>query len=190
MIQQLYTPFRHWSDNGSVWLISDTHFDDPDTLAMDQEWIAPAKQIEIINKFVYPTDTFICLGDVGNPEWVKKLRCKYKVLLLGNHDKKHRYEDVFNEIYAGPIFISDRILLSHEPINGLPWCLNIHGHDHNCREVFDEGCEHINLAANVCNYTPVNLKEIITGGKLAKINSIHRETINRAVAGKEGEIKT
>jgi len=83
MIQQLYAPFRHWSNNGSVWLISDTHFDDPDTIIMAPEWVTPAEQIEIINKLVYPNDTFICLGDVGNPEWVKKLRCKYKVLLLG-----------------------------------------------------------------------------------------------------------
>lgn len=57
MIQQLYAPFRHWSNNGSVWLISDTHFDDPDTIIMAPEWVTPAKQTEIINKLVYPTDT-------------------------------------------------------------------------------------------------------------------------------------
>lgn len=184
MIQQLYLPFRHWSKKGSVWILSDTHFDDSDTALMASGWITPEKQIEIINNLAYADDTFISLGDVGNPEWVKKIRCRYKVLLLGNHDKKHLYEDVFDEIYSGPLFISDRILLSHEPINSIPWCLNIHGHDHNCRQVFDEGCSHINLAANICNYTPVNLKEIIRSGKLAGINSIHRETINRAIAGK------
>lgn len=30
MIASLYQVFRHWSDNGSVYIISDTHFDDSD----------------------------------------------------------------------------------------------------------------------------------------------------------------
>ena len=29
------------------------------------------------------------------------------------------------------MFIADKILLSHEPVYGLPWRLNIHGHEHN-----------------------------------------------------------
>ena len=86
-----------------------------------------------------------------------------------------------SEIYAGPLFISDRILLSHEPVYGLTWCLNIHGHDHNGVEAYSEGCKHINLAANVCGYTPVNLGKLIKDGILSDIESIHRMTIDRAV---------
>lgn len=44
---------------------------------------------------------------------------------------------------------------------------------------------HINLAANVCNYTPANLGKLIKKGILSEIDSIHRETINLAIWKKE-----
>lgn len=94
--------------------------------------------------------------------------------------KKSDYVDYFDEIYPGPVFITEKILLFHEPVHGLPWCLNIHGHDHNCVEDYRKDCRHINLAANVCNYTPVNLGRLIRDGVLSGIDSIHRTTINRA----------
>lgn len=40
MIKTLYNTFRHWSSTGSVWIISDTHFDDPDCKHMDEYWIS------------------------------------------------------------------------------------------------------------------------------------------------------
>ena len=43
-----------------------------------------------------------------------------------------------------------------------------------------DGCKHLNVAANVCDYTPVNLGLLIKNGILSGIESIHRETINRA----------
>ena len=51
----------------------------------------------------------------------------------------------------------------------LPWCLNIHGHNHNNVEPYKEGCKHINLTANVCAYTPLNLGKAIKEGVLADI---------------------
>ena len=47
-------------------------------------------------------------------------------------------------------------------------------------ETYKEGCKHINLAANVCGYTPLNLGKMIKEGLLAEIPSIHRMTIDRA----------
>ena len=82
-----------------------------------------------------------------------------------------------------------KILLSHEPVYGLPWCLNIHGHDHNHMEPYKEGCKHINLTANACGYTPINLGKIIKEGVLADVPSIHRMTIDRQVErGKKNDI--
>ena len=150
MIPTLYEPFRHWSDGGSVYILSDLHFDDEDCKFKSPDWITPEEQLSVINGIVMKNDTFICLGDVGKPE------------------------------YTGPLFIAEKILLSHEPVYGLPWCLNIHGHDHNNMEPYKEGCKHINLAANVCGYTPINLGKIIREGVLADVPSIHRMTIDRA----------
>ena len=185
MITTLYPKFREWSDGGSIWILSDLHFDDEDTKLMCPTWVSPEEQIELINARVQPNDTFICLGDVGNPELVKLIRSRYKILIMGNHDQSvTRFKDYFDEIYTGPLFISDRILLSHEPIS-LPFCLNIHGHDHNNKCEYIDNCKHINLAANVCGYTPVNLGKIIKSGALASVSSIHRITIDNAVIRKQ-----
>ena len=180
MIKSLYPVFQPWSDNCSVLLISDTHFDDKDCLYMDPFWIKSDEQVKLINQTINKNDTFIHLGDVGDPKYIPKIHAKHKILLLGNHDRRADYTDVFDEIYTGPLFIADRILLSHEPVYGLPWCLNIHGHDHNNVEPYKEGCPHLNIAANVCNYIPVNLGKIIKNGVLANIKTIHRMTIDGA----------
>ena len=56
-------------------------------------------------------------------------------------------------------------------------------------EPYKEGCKHINLAANVCGYTPINLGKIIKDGVLTDVPSIHRMTIDRQVErGKKNDI--
>ncbi len=181
MIGTLYEPFRHWSETGSIFILSDLHFDDSDCKLMDPNWITPEEQLGIINKMLGKKDTFICLGDVGKPHYISHIKAGKKILLLGNHDSPGACKSFFDEVYKGPLFIAEKILMSHEPVYGLPWCLNIHGHDHNNIEEYQEGCKHINLAANVCDYTPINLGKIIKDGVLSDIDSIHRMTIDRAV---------
>ena len=67
----------------------------------------------------------------------------------------------------------------------LSWCLNIHGHDHNGSEPYAKGCKHLNLAANVCGFTPVSLGKLIKDGILSDIDSIHRQTIDSATERKK-----
>lgn len=92
MILTLYEPFRHWSDGGSVYILSDLHFDDEDCRLMNPGWVTPEKQIAIINKTVGKGDTFICLGDVGNAKYIPMIKARKKVLLIGNHDAKGAYK--------------------------------------------------------------------------------------------------
>ena len=180
MIQSLYGPFRHWSESGSIYMLADTHFDDADCKLMDPEWIAAEEQLEIITGMVHRNDTFIHLGDVGNGKYIAEIRAKKKILVLGKHDRCSDYAGLFDEVYTGPLFISDRILISHEPVCGLTWCLNIHGHDHSGQEAYGEDCKHLNLAANVCGYRPVSLGRLIKNGILSDVDGIHRETIDKA----------
>lgn len=102
MIPTLYEPFRHWSEGGSIFILSDLHFDDEDCKLMDPDWISPEEQLAIINKTVAKGDTFVCLGDVGNPKYVPMIKAKKKILLLGNHDARGAYKDLFDEVYTGP----------------------------------------------------------------------------------------
>ena len=74
MIKTLYEIFQHWSAKGSVYLLSDLHLNDDDCLLMDPDWIPPEEQIGIINNKVTRGDTFICLGDVGSPEFAAQIK--------------------------------------------------------------------------------------------------------------------
>lgn len=182
MIKTLYEKFQPWSEKGSVYLISDTHFEDHDCETMDPNWISPEEHIKKIKSKVHKGDTLIHLGDVGNPEWLKQIKA-YKVLIMGNHDETvTKFKPYFDEIYQGPLFIAEKILLSHEPFEGLMCCINIHGHDHSGGV---HGWYSINIASNVVGYDVINLKDIINSGALKRINSIHRETIDRATAKKK-----
>ena len=189
MIPMLYQPFQHWVKCGNIYLLSDLHFGDSDCKLMDENWVLPEEQIKIINQTVGANDCFVCLGDVGNPNYIPLIKARNKILILGNHDKKGLCTLFFNEVYDGPLFIAPKILLSHEPVNGLPWCYNIHGHDHSNAEPFDIGCYHLNLAANVCGYKPISLKQIIKEGFLSNIKDIHRTTIDKQIKLKEERLK-
>lgn len=248
MIKGLYDNFKHWSEEGSVYILSDTHFDDEDCKLMDKNWITPAEQVDRINKLVKKNDTLILLGDVGNVDYIRQLKAGHKVLIAGNHDSglsnykkvtkseirpilelcsEVYYDDMmdnetklfrqelvekypqwtvnniyeswnpndcqlsllavmdnglFDEVYGGPLFISDKIILSHEPID-LPFALNIHGHKHDCA-----GFHYVNNQYNVCanciDYIPVSLGKIIKDGVLRGVPSIHRATIDRATERK------
>lgn len=76
ILQTLYELFRHWSENGSVYVLSDLHFDDADCKYMSPDWITPQEQIAIINRMVMKNDTFVCLGDVGKAEYIKDIKAK------------------------------------------------------------------------------------------------------------------
>lgn len=180
MIATLYPCFRHWSEKGSVYLISDTHFDDPECKWMDPNWPDPWDHIIKIKKYVGKNDTLIHLGDVGNPAWMQFIKA-HKVLIMGNHDQsKTKFEPYFDEIYGGPLMIGEKLILSHEPLD-IDWAFNIHGHDHNPRHCWD--CYHFNLAANVASWVPYDLnKDFIKGGWLTAVKNIHRITIDDATA--------
>ena len=188
MIDTLYDKFKPWSEKGSIYIISDTHFEDADCKLMDSDWISPQEHIDIIKQTVHKNDTLIHLGDVGNTEWMEQIKA-YKVLIMGNHDQSAtKFKPYFNEVYTGPLFIAEKILLSHEPIiNGSAW-FNIHGHDHNKLlytewrndNGFSESWNELNLAANVVDYKVYNLGHGIKNGLLSCVDGIHRLTIDKA----------
>ena len=178
MIQALYPPFQHWSEQGTIWLYSDTHFGDQELKRGFPNRPDDDAHVRQINQKCGRNDTLILLGDVGDIEFVRKLK-GYKILVCGNHDVGHTaYETVFQEVYNGPLFISARILLSHEPID-LPFAFNIHGHDHANKEL---DAQHLNVCSDVIDYTPVNFNRLIKSGVLSSIPTIHRITIDEATA--------
>lgn len=137
---KLYEKFNNWYRGGRIFVYSDPHFADEEMKYIRKNYIGDQEQVDRINKLVHKNDTIIFLGDIGDVEWVKKIH-GYKVLIMGNHDRgRTNYERVqskfmectfeygvrevvmddnhlFDEVYEGPLFISEKILLSHEPID-------------------------------------------------------------------------
>ena len=191
MIKTLYPKFQEWTKTGSLWITSDTHFDDSDREYMGYD-IAEKEQIDILKKRCHKTDSLIILGDIGNPEYLKEIRA-YKILIMGNHDESaSRFEEYFDEIYTGPLWIAEKLVLSHEPLcleSGItrkPIAFNIHGHDHSGEYYSDD--YHLNVCQNVFGYEPLNLKDFINDGHLKRIKSIHREIIDNAAEKKKKKI--
>ena len=233
MIEGLYPPFQHWGASGTTWIISDTHFNDPDLIHVYADRPSAEEQVKRINAKCGRADTLIILGDVGDISYVRQLRAKYKILVMGNHDsgasnyqrqiykqkfykglfQKHEaldemkrlYPDcaysisdsydfldnvpcwevsadnkLFDLIFTGPLMLGEKLMLSHEPIQGCNWCMNIHGHDHTRSHKNDK--YHFNVCADVIGYEPINFNKWMKEGHLAPIVSIHRDTIDNATA--------
>ena len=85
---------------------------------------------------------------------------------------------LFDEVYAGALIVGEKLILSHEPVN-VPWAFNIHGHVHSGEPMSDN--QHFNVCgeARKC-YEPVNLNQFMKAGFMAKIQTIHRDTIDKA----------
>lgn len=86
LYENFYQPFKHWNSRGSIWFYSDPHFNDDEMKYLRKNYIGDDEQVKRINSKVGKYDTLVILGDVGDIEYVKKLR-GYKVLVMGNHDK-------------------------------------------------------------------------------------------------------
>ena len=184
MIQTLYAPFRKWTEKGTLWIYSDPHFSDPDMVEYRENYLGDEEQIARINSKVGKHDTIIFLGDIGNKEMVRKIR-GYKVLIMGNHDSgATNYTDIFDEVYEGPLFIAEKLVLSHEPVV-LPFAFNIHGHEHR----YVKRDNDLNVCAEHIDYTPVNVNRLIKKGLLSKVESIHRMTIDRATDRKMDRVR-
>ena len=106
--------------------------------------------LRAINSSLGPNDVLWVLGDVGFRtdgglqalgEKVRRIECKKKILLMGNHDRFSMIEARglgFDEVYKGPIYYPSavapgKIILSHRPVKEAydnPYVINIHGHIH------------------------------------------------------------
>lgn len=88
MYKNLYDQFAHWfhDGKGTVYFYSDPHFNDDEMKYLRKNYIGDDEQVRRINSKIGKYDTLVILGDVGDIEWVRKIR-GYKVLVTGNHDK-------------------------------------------------------------------------------------------------------
>ena len=179
----VYETFNEkWKNSQSFWIISDPHFNDSELADGISGRPTGEELVKLINSCVGRKDTLICLGDVGDIECARQLR-GYKVLIMGNHDTgRTNYEGVFDEVYEGPLMIGEKLILSHEPIPGITWAINLHGHDHQGKK---SDKYHFNFCADIIGYKPVNFNQWLKQGHQAKVESLHRTTIDKATDRKK-----
>jgi calcineurin-like phosphoesterase family protein len=167
-----------WDKYQTVYIISDTHFADKELRKGIPNRPSDEELVKKINARVGAKDVLILLGDCGSPEFVQQLR-GYKVLIAGNHEPGlSAFNEIFDEIYSGALIIGEKIILSHEPIPGTPWAMNIHGHNHNKNSKND--ANHFNVCADVIGYEPINFNQWLKAGHLSKIETLHRQIIDGA----------
>lgn len=85
-IAGLYKTFNHWHQQGTLFIYSDPHFGDAELAAGVSNRPTDEEQLAMINSKVGKNDTIIILGDCGNPSFISRIRARYKILVMGNHD--------------------------------------------------------------------------------------------------------
>ena len=161
------------------YFISDTHFNHKKILDFERSRFKTIEEhddfiMSLIEDRCKKDDVLYHLGDFAfgisyakeHPEAplnnifdrFRKLKCK-KVIVLGNHDKYNDIEslNIFDEIHRVPIFLTNRILLSHEPEMCSPYVLNIHGHLHN--SILNSE-NYLNVNVHITNYMLYSQKAI------------------------------
>lgn len=183
----LYPCFKHWTEFQNIWIYSDPHFSDAESQYFRRNYPGDEEQVKRINSKVGRRDMIIFLGDICNTEYIKQIK-GYKVLVMGNHDKgasnyikniiNGASNRLFDEVYEGPVIINDRIILSHEPFLS-PYLFNVHGHVHaGVNGAIFPGAW--NCCAEHLDYYPISLKTIVESGRLREIETLHRQTIDKA----------
>ena len=163
------------------YIISDTHYGHYDKTqnrgiitfertqfkTIEEHDAAIDQMIIDISKKIKPGDEFWHLGDFGDLShiYIFKLlvdagaECHY---ILGNHDHQEdipTFEISFHYVHKYPVYVSQKLLFSHEPQAVWESQVNVHGHLHG--SILND-LRYINASIHVAGYKPVTDKYINT----------------------------
>ena len=117
-------------------------------------------------KKIKPGDNVYMLGDYGDIDklwYIDELTHvgAHTIFIAGNHDKfadKDKFEQYFDEVYWHPIYLSERLIVSHFPQAIWPsGVVNIHGH---CHGSIIDTPGYITCSINDTNFTAITDKHI------------------------------
>lgn len=169
------------------YFISDLHLGDKSVIGFERTQF---KTIEEHDEFILRSlktwrtkkakdgDELWILGDIGKPEKYGDLanicygNCSDNPLVevhivMGNHDRmadKERMEYWFDYAHPYPVYLSNRLVVSHEPLTVDIFTLNVCGHLHGA--ILDSP-NHFCVSINDIDYKPV--KETYLNGLLGKL---------------------
>lgn len=112
-----------------------------------------------------PNDEVWNLGDFGSltklytVDWIKATGAK-AYFLYGNHDRQSdlsQFEHYFDQVFFYPIFLSQKLVISHYPVAVFPDTINIHGHLHSAKLY---PINYVNASIHVANYHPISERNL------------------------------
>ena len=112
-----------------------------------------------------PGSTLWFLGDFGNLDylWVFDMFTRNGItvnFILGNHDKVEDIPKIAmycDNVYEYPVFLSQKLVVSHYPVAVYGDSINIHGHLHGAK-LYDQN--HVNASIHVAKYKPITSKNL------------------------------
>lgn len=161
-------------DFTNMFYISDTHFGHEGIIQWERtEFKTIQEHDNYIKQKLYdwayhhPKRTLWHMGDFGDAkevEFFKMLReqfgCTFGIV-KGNHDTGRNWKTVkegFDYVSDYPLYIANRVMLSHEPVYPLPeGVVNICGHLHSATL---DSEQHKVVSAKLINYQPIGGKTI------------------------------
>lgn len=124
------------------------------------------------HSIVQPSDVVIFGGDVcfGSRDSVSQMLQDmpgYKIHIIGNHDIGKQHQPFEFPVQERHLFVTAEVdgrtvLFTHFPMDTMPdGTVNVHGHTH----LFRSGKPwNINMCVEHTNYTPIELRELLTRG--------------------------
>ena len=165
--------FGHWNEEQQRGIITfeRTQF----KTIMDHD-LAIDKMIEKLATKIKPGDEVWNLGDFGELYWLwttQRLKDAGAIthFILGNHDAAANipeFEQYFDYVHKYPVWLSQKLVISHFPVAVYPDTINIHGHLHSSKL---QDINHINASIHVTGYKPITEQNIAGAfSKLPKFN--------------------
>ena len=105
------------------------------------------------------------LGDFGSLDylWVFNMFRNYEItvnFILGNHDRVEnisKFREYCDNVYEYPVYLSQKLVISHFPVAVYEDSINIHGHLHGSKL---QDKNHINASIHVTGYKPISEKQL------------------------------
>ncbi len=114
-----------------------------------------------------PGDEVWNLGDFGRLDaeyletvnWIKDTGAK-AYFVYGNHDAHanlSQFEKYFDQVFLYPVYLSQKLVVSHYPVAVWPDTVNVHGHLHSSKLCLPQ---YINASIHVANYHPITENQV------------------------------
>lgn len=152
--------FGHYHNGSGIITFERTQFN---TIEEHDHYVEA--MIHTLCRKLKPGDEVWNLGDFGSltklytTDWIKATGAK-AYFLYGNHDRHSdlsQFEHYFDQVFLYPVYLSQKLVVSHYPVAVFPDTINIHGHLHGAK-LFP--INYVNASIHIIKYRPISEKNL------------------------------